>query len=273
MLSLETKQHFHEQGWARVAGAVPRALCDAAVGVLERECGVPVNDPAHWSEYGGDGRDLVPLWGHQALWDIRQHPALHAIWSALWGTQALWVTLDSCRFTPPWSPGHADALPLHWDHDPHDAAARNIQGVLALTDTAADQGGFRCLPGLHRAPEAWPSAPVRNDDGEEDWVADAAGRTIAHVPAAAGDLILWESRLPHGNSKNCSDRPRLAFYVAMSLARETKLAEASIESWRSGRCVPWWRTRRGYDRVEPWPPARLSPLGRRLLGLDPWPAT
>jgi hypothetical protein len=46
---------------------------------------------------------------------------------------------------------------------------------------------------------------------------------------------------------------------------------AAIESWQSGRCVPWWRSRPGYDRVEEWPPARLTALGRRLLGLDDWP--
>jgi hypothetical protein len=27
-----------------------------------------------------------------------------------------------------------------------------------------------------------------------------------------------------------------------------------------------------YDgQVEPWPPATLTPLGRRLLGAEPWP--
>jgi hypothetical protein len=39
--------------------------------------------------------------------------------------------------------------------------------------------------------------------------------------------------------------------------------DAAIELWRSGRRVPSWRNRRGYDRIEPWPPARLSELGRR----------
>jgi len=47
--------------------------------------------------------------------------------------------------------------------------------------------------------------------------------------------------------------------------------QASIESWRTGRCVPWWRGRPGYNRVEPWSPASLTELGRRLLGLEQWP--
>jgi len=266
----EYRQHFEQHGWARIAGAVPRALCDALVAALERELGVPVRDPARWSRYGGPTPELVPLWGHQAQWDIRQHPALHGIWSELWGTEALRVTLDSCRFTPPWQPGHAEPLELHWDHDPHDPALEFIPGVLALTDTAADQGGFRCVPALYRDRAAWPTAPFRDEDGDS-WLAEAGGREVVHVAAEAGDLVVWDSRMPHGNSKNVSARPRIAFYVGMWPAGDARMAEPAIESWRSGRCVPWWRTRPGYDRVEPWPPARLTPLGRRLLGLDPWP--
>jgi hypothetical protein len=107
MLSPHDKAHFEQHGWARMEGAVPRALCDAAVTALERERGVPIQDPARWPEHLGPMRDLVPIWGHQALWDIRQLPRLHAIWSALWGTEALLVSLHSCRFTPPWPPDAA----------------------------------------------------------------------------------------------------------------------------------------------------------------------
>lgn len=260
--------HYEKHGWVRAPGAVPVKYCQRVADAMEREAGVPVHDPSRWGEYGGPMRDLVPLWGHQAQWDIRQHPNLRAIWSALWRFQALWVSLDSCRFTPPWKPGHAEPCAIHWDHNPHDAAIGYIQGVLALTDTAADQGGFRCVPSLHQDRSAWPT----NADGEGDWVADMNGREIIHVPAAAGDLILWNSRLAHSNSKNLSAQPRLAFYVSMypARAKDMALRDACIESWRSGRCVSWWRDRHGYDRVEPWASASLTTLGRRLLGLDPW---
>ena len=101
-------------------------------------------------------------------------------------------------------------------------------------------------------------------------MADPTGREIVHAPAAAGDLIVWNSRLPHGNSKNVSTVPRLAFYVSMNRVGDAAFCQASIDSWRTGRCVPWWRARHGYDRVEPWPPAQLTAPGRRLLGLDSW---
>jgi ectoine hydroxylase-related dioxygenase (phytanoyl-CoA dioxygenase family) len=150
---------------------------------------------------------------------------------------------------------------------------RFLQGVLALTETAADQGGWRCVPSLYHAPEVWPEQPVIDTDGHETWLADTRGHEVIYVPAAAGDLIVWDSHLPHGNSKNLADPPRLAFYVSMRPADDSheEGRRASVKSWQSGRCVPWWCGRSGYDRVEPWPPAELTPVGRRLLGIDPWP--
>lgn len=261
--------HLRREGWLRVANAVPRALCDRLVEVLDRELDVPLHDESRWDEYGGYMADLVPIWGHQAQWDIRQHPDMHRIWSTLWGTDALIVSLDSCRFTPPWRAGHTEPFAIHWDRDPRDAG-RMLQSVLALTDTATDQGGFRCVPSLFSDRDAWPTRMTQDVDGDDAWLADIAGRDVVHVPARAGDLIVWDATLPHGNSKNLSGRPRLAFYILMRPADDPVWRADAIDSWRSGRCVPAWRDRPGYDHVEPWPPATLTPLGRRLIGLDAW---
>lgn len=35
------------------------------------------------------------------------------------------------------------------------------------------------------------------------------------VPGKAGDLVIWNSLLPHGNAANTSARPRLAQYITM----------------------------------------------------------
>ena len=261
--------HLREFGWVRIDSAVPNSLCERLVDVLESAIGVPVRDPARWHEYGGEQRDLIPIWGHQAQWDIRQHPNLHRVWATLWGPDRLGVSLDSCRFTPPWQMGFAEPHGIHWDHDPWNAEKRMFQGVLALTDTAANQGGFRCVPSLYHDRAAWPRTPTIDQDGDEDWLANTEGREIVYVSARAGDLIVWDSRLPHGNSKNRSPRPRIAFYVLMGpFLADGALRQEQMDSWRSGRCVPWWRNRPGYDRVEPWPPASLTELGRPLLGLD-----
>jgi hypothetical protein len=107
-------------------------------------------------------------------------------------------------------------------------------------------------------------------DGDETWLADTQGHQIEAVSAQTGDLIMWDYRLPHGNSQNNSAPPRIPFYVSMYPTSDNRLRRAAIESWKTGHCVRWWRNRPGYDRVEPWPPAALTNLGCRLIGLDGW---
>jgi hypothetical protein len=263
--------HLGRFGWMRIEGAVPVQLCERLVEVLEAEMDVPVHDRSRWHEYGGEPHDLIPIWGHQAQWNIRQHPDLHRIWATLLKTDRLGVSLDSCRFTPPWKPGFAEPYRIHWDYDPWNAEMRMFQGVVALTETAANQGGFRCVPSLYGDRDAWLGAPRLDRDGVKNRLAKyIEGREIVNVPARAGDLIVWDSRLPHGNSKNTSSEPRIAFYVMMRPIVED-LRRMNVDSWRTGRCIPWWRDRPGYDRIEPWPPAALTQLGCHLLGLDDWP--
>jgi hypothetical protein len=254
--------HLHEYGWVRIERAVPVERCAAVIEAMRRELGVPVDDPSRWDEYGGLFRDLVPLWGHQAQWDIRQAAEFHAIWAALWGTDRLWVSIDSCRFTPPWRPGHAGPYAIHWDHDPWDPHTRIIQSVLALTDTPAEQGGFCCVPSLFRDRTAWPTAPVGEPGSPGAWRPGVAGREIVAVPARAGDLIVWDWRLPHSNSRNRGARPRLAFYAAMYPTGSEAIRRDAIASRQTGRAPAWMRARPGHDRIEPWPPADLTLLGR-----------
>jgi hypothetical protein len=124
----------------------------------------------------------IRMWGHQAQWEIRQHPALHGVWSALWGTPAPLVTLDRCRFTPPWREAENPPLSLHWDHNPQDTTLRWIQSVVALRDTPAGAGGFRCVPTLYRTPGAWMREAIL-EDGEPSWSPQVDGYEVVEVPA------------------------------------------------------------------------------------------
>src|ERR1700692_3376477 len=76
-------------------------------------------------------------------------------------------------------------------------------------------GRVRCVPSLYHDRNAWPKTPHVDADGDENWLAGIDGREIVYVPARAGDLIIWDSCLPHSNSKNMSLAPRIAFYVLM----------------------------------------------------------
>lgn len=88
-----------------------------------------------------------------------------------------------------------------------------VQGILYLTDTSADQGAFTCVPGFHRRIGQWlaelaPDADPRNLQLLSKLAAvPVAGRT--------GDLVIWHHALPHGASRNRTDRPRVAQYIKM----------------------------------------------------------
>lgn len=236
---------LRRDGYTVVAQAVTPELVAAAIDV--------VRGPLEAGRWG-----MVPVWGHQALWDVRQHPPVHAAFAAAYGTEALWVSMDRMSVKPPGAPG----LAVHWDRDlADDDAPLLLQGVVALTDAPAGAGGFCCVPELFRDRHGWLE---RHPDGPT-WDIDLEGHVPTPVPARAGDIILFDACLPHGSEPNGGTVPRIAQYVSMFVAGED--GTGRVELYEAGRS-----TFPQYDgRVEPWPPATLTPLGRRLLGAEPWP--
>ncbi len=259
-------EEVREEGFAVLRGAVPSEMCEAVVRALRDELGLDADDPSTWDRIS-PVIDQAAMWGHQSQWDIRQLPNLHAAWAELWGTERLWVSVDSCRFSPPWNEGRCRPLPLHWDHDPFDWSVRYYQGVVSLAATGAGGGGFRCVPALFRDQDRWP----------HDWAPGRIGPAsvepaeVVEVPTSTGDVVIWDSRLPHANSLNASDRPRVAFYLQYFPPGDAAAASERLEDYLAGRAPVFFRNKPGHDRVEPWPPARLTRLGRRLLGAEPWP--
>jgi ectoine hydroxylase-related dioxygenase (phytanoyl-CoA dioxygenase family) len=103
---------------------------------------------------------------------------------------------------------------------------------------------------------------------------DVTGKNVTPIPGKAGDLLIWHSLLPHGNGHNVSNRPRFAQFISMVPAREEN------EEYRQERISQWREHRPPGNKVFPgdprgWEeqylqPAELTPLGRKLLGLDRW---
>ena len=102
---------------------------------------------------------MVEIYQHQALWDNRQYPRLHQAFSEIWGTEKLWVSLDRANMKPPSradKPDWQNEGMIHWDTDTSvPKVPFGVQGVLYLTDTSEDQGGFQCVPGFHNIFEEW----------------------------------------------------------------------------------------------------------------------
>ncbi len=249
-------------------GIVPPALCERAVAAIAERTGLDYTDRSTWDP-GEVVSHQAPVWGHQALWDVRQHPPLHQALADIWGIERLWVSVDSCNFTPPVRPGVPEPLSMHWDLDPRGPSTRLVQGVLALVDTPVEGGGFRCAPSWRNAPERWPDEWPREPWGEE-WRIDPPVEDIVQVPAQRGDLIVWESSTPHGTVANTSPQPRVAFYVSMFPAGGEDEARQRVADFEAGMMPAHARWKPGHDVPEPEPRAALTGLGERLLGRVAW---
>lgn len=274
-VSLRTR--LEEQGYVVVPGVVPAAETAAVARDVFAHVGADPRDRESWyQERWISGAGMVEMYHYQSMWDTRQHPAVHAAFAAVLGTPRLWVSLDRCNLKPPADARHPKLDfkgMMHWDVDVtrHPALPFSVQGVLALTDTDAAMGGFHCLPDLYRDLPA--ALERRRAAGEDPRRPDTGRYPTVQVPARAGDLIIWSTLLPHGNGENTSDRPRLAQYISMHPARpDAGAAEARVELWRHNlppRGTPFPGDPRRIEEARE-APARLTPLGRRLLGADPW---
>jgi hypothetical protein len=253
---------YERDGYTVLSGAVPPSLCIDLVDAMNEFLGLC--GPETWYERPMPFLDFLPLWGHPSQWAIRQVPVLRSAWSLLLGTDDLLVSVDRCRFSPPWRPSEPEPSPLHWDHDPRDPNLHYIQGAIALTDTPAGRGGFRCAPGWHRQADQWMTRPASKDG---DWTTSVPDDEDTVVPMNQGDVVLWTSRLPHSNSRNQGDEPRYSFYVSMTPYTEV-LANELCECWRTGICLEAWRSLPGHDHAERWAPVPLDENGRRFVGLD-----
>lgn len=201
---------WDEDGYVVLRQAITPDETRAAEQLLWETLGACPEDPETW--YGKRaGGIMVPIYQHPALEPARRSPRVHKAFAQLWGREDLWVTVDRMSFNPPERPGSRFKGPhLHWDVSLVWPIPFATQGMLYLTDTEADQGAFRLVPGFHRRIRAWLEELGDADPREEDLSAEAIG-----IAAGAGDLVIWRWDLPHGASPNRSTRPRMAQYVNM----------------------------------------------------------
>jgi len=163
---------------------------------------------------------------------------------------------------------------MHWRCDA-ETRPHNVQGVLALSAQFDENvGGLQCIPWLFRSYDEWKK---RQPAERNPFQPDTAGLEdkIVKVKLEAGDLVIWDSRQPHGIRPNRSDKQvRIAQYISMMPAQpeDEALRQWRIQSWRDrvapeGYAFPgdprnWEQTR--YET------AQLTDLGKKLLGLESW---
>ncbi len=277
VLTEKDLRFFDENGYLRVPNAVPIENCQAVIDAIFDNLGMDPDDPRDWYRPPLSPGGMIEMYHHPAMWNNRQNPKVHAIYTDLFGTEKLWVSFDRVNLKPPQNPDHPEYDHkgfMHWDADITRAATSKfgVQGVLYLADTTSDMGGFHCAPGHHKKVLEWANAAPRQPGDKMDMT----GVPVMPIPGKAGDLVIWNRLLYHGNGHNRTHCPRLAQYIAMYDISEG-------DAWTKGRedRIHRWMNRLPPDA--PWAPgdprqveqkygttAALTPLGRKVLGLDEW---
>ena len=208
VLGPEDLRFWDENGYVVVPQVITPAEARALADVVWAAVGADPDDPATWGLT--DHGIMVQLFQHPALNPGRTSPRLLKAFAQIWGTADLWTSLDRVSFNPPVRPGVAFPGPrLHWDISLAPPVAFQVQGMIYLTDTSAEQGAFEVAPGFHKRIDAWLDSLGEGVDPRRVDLSSEARR----IAAGSGDLIIWHSALAHGASPNTGDRPRLAQYV------------------------------------------------------------
>jgi hypothetical protein len=274
----EWNDHIKTYGYVVVHDVLPKEQLDATIADLWAHTGARPDNPDSW--YQPDvirPVGMVEMYQYQSMWDNRQSPRLYDVFRAIHGTDKLWVSLDRLGLKPPVDPRHPEydhKGMIHWDTDMsrYPDIPFRVQGVLALSDTEPDMGGFQCIPETYQHLDEYLRTQTREQIESRN--PDYAGYQVTKPRLRAGDLLVWTSLLLHGNGHNVSGKPRLCQYVSMNPADEAneELRQQRIDAWRrnthpAGRPFPG--DPRGIEerRTEP---AHLTELGRKLLGVDAW---
>ena len=220
------------------------------------------------------GTGMVEVYNNQYLWDNRQTQKVYDAFVDIWGTEKLWVTIDRANLNFPIRKGFEYNGFIHWDYDP-ETKPQNVQGVIALSDqTDVNMGGFQCIPWLFQNYDSW---KLSQPEDRNRFQPDISGieNKIERVAMEAGDLLIFNSLLPHGIRPNLSkDKVRIAQYISMMPAEEDNklLKQWRINSWKN-RIAPEGYAFPGDPRnweQKKYGTAKLSSLGEKLLGKTSW---
>ena len=281
VLSQEDWDHWITKGFVVVKKAVNREACQQLENALWEFDEKDPNDPSTWyapqrrphvrAELNNVG--MTEIYHHQLMWDNRQSQRVYDAFVDIWDQEELWVAIDRANINPPKKvKANPDGF-VHWDVD---TTARplpiGVQGILSVKEQDIETGGFQAVPYLFEFFEDW----VKTQPSDRNpLLPDMTGLSRENITLEAGDLLIFNSLLPHGVRPNHSEgRVRMAQYISMFPA------ELENESERAERIRLWQNIEapnrpdfpgdpRGWEKQH-YGPADLTQLGRKLLGLDLW---
>lgn len=192
------------------------------------------------------------------VWQVRCEPGVVGAFEKVYDTKDLIVSFDVVNVQ--W-PNRHDVIPwLHADQDPERPGFRCLQGLVNLNPSGDTDGGLVVMPGAHLCFEEYHEA-FKNEERLWQWTNEwygyketgikwlqDKGFEFKKVNLNAGDLVMWDSRLPHMNTAPKGEHTRMAIYTCFA-----PVSTASVEDLQHKRAA--FEVGRGTSH---WPQALIT---------------
>lgn len=213
-LSDDDLAHWNREGYVILRNAVPVADCEAVIETMCHHLGINRTDPSTWYRDHSDILEgMASILQHPTLQKVRSTKKIRAAFEQLWGRKDIWLKTDCAGFNPPETDNYRFmGSPLHWDVSLHPRIPFSTQGILYLSDTAAEQGAFSLVPGFQHKINHWLSSLPEGTNPREEALS-TLGSDVKKIAANAGDMIIWQQALPHCATPNKSNKPRFVLYI------------------------------------------------------------
>lgn len=267
VLSEAEVEEFWERGYVLVKGALPREEAlryrDRILDLMPRDASIP--DP--WLVNGGrikpmrtpkdhtfDTPELLPLFFNERVYgaaaQLLESPRLRV------GDGSIGITLRNQKGPEILSQGiHLDpSAPKEIDNFLFTLEEVQIGGCYYLSDVLPEGGGIHVVPGGHKLVEERARADPRGRHLYDGWKRIDDFPQTVEVTGEAGDFALLHHLMPHAASHN--RRP------AARVAQFTRFVREDHPHTTADPAPP--------DRYNEQQLAVMTPLGRKLLGVDPW---
>lgn len=242
-------------GYAVVKGVLPRERAEHYVGEFHQwledfGLGYKRSDPSTIREECLPiihQKGLIQAYGapHESFtWGVRSEPGVIDAFAKLFGTDDLIVSFDAVNVSFPNRRDLPELKPwAHQDQDPERPGFRCVQGLVNLNPCGDNDGGLVVLKGGHNISKEyhetfydeerefrWTNEMYLFKETGLKWLKDR-GYEWVKVNAGPGDLILWDSRVPHYNAAPKGDNVRFVVYVSMAPASTATQEELVQKKW------------------------------------------
>ncbi|PRP86525.1 hypothetical protein PROFUN_05307 [Planoprotostelium fungivorum] len=305
-----SRQHidtFLDVGYVVVPGLIPPELVtrhrEQVLQFAEKH-GVRQDDPSTWKNFSNIGRGfggMIEFMHGEAANHIRQLDSLHLAYAQLFeatyceddtqwpnrlgsfSPERMYCFLNRCCYRAP----SKDNAPqrdtgVHLDLNPYDPFQLNeagtsqlmfwqpIQGMLAVTDSLQrGSGGFTDHTDVKQ--EAPKDLSLKRGNAT-DLNDRFPPEKMEFVPLKEGDFLFWDWRLPHSSEAENREGFRQVLYVGhlpdVQLNRDFIERQKTI--LETGRHHNFMSKKFIDIEVDGYKPFEWSPLGKNLMGLQPW---